>query len=400
MNSSWRIARIFGIDIKLHLTWWFVFVLVIWSLSSSFFPQFFPGYGAKTYIFMGIMATILLFLSVLLHELSHCLVAKARRIRVESITLFFFGGVAGISDEEISPSSELLMALAGPIFSLILAALFFGITLWTKSATWIAISFYLYQLNLVLALFNLIPGFPLDGGRALRAILNWHYRDLKKATKIAVFGGKLFAGVLVFFGVVQLWNQTSSGLWLLMLGGFLYVIAGASYEQVLFKEVLNKIFVSELMVKQITSLKPTQKFSEFTQKYSNSEEEVFLVKDKNFFGILDARRIQKTSREAQEKMVLKQLALPLNTVRGLQKEDNAYTAFKCFAEENMEILPVYQKSKVIGYLTRRVLMHRLIWSLKYGVPGKVSSKFNKKSSPPQKKNETPNPLLASETHRT
>ncbi len=400
MNSSWRIARIFGIDIKLHLTWWFVFVLVIWSLSSSFFPQFFPGYGAKTYIFMGIMATILLFLSVLLHELSHCLVAKARRIRVESITLFFFGGVAGISDEDISPGSELLMALAGPIFSLLLAALFFGITLLTTSAIIVAISFYLYQLNLVLALFNLIPGFPLDGGRALRAILNAYYHDLKRATKIAVFGGKLFAGVLVFFGILQLWNQTSSGLWLLLLGGFLYVMAGASYEQVLFKDVLNKIFVSELMSKKIISLKPTHKFSEFTQKYSNSEEEVFLVKDKNFSGILDARRIQKTSREAQERMTLKQLALPLNAVKGLQKEDTAYTAFKRFAEENMEILPVYQKSKIVGYLTRRVLMHRLIWSLKYGVQSKASSKFNKKNPPLDQKNETPNPLLASETNQS
>ncbi len=344
---------------------------------------------------MGIIATILLFLSVLLHELSHSLVAKSRKISVESITLFFFGGVAGIGDEDISPTSEFLMAIAGPLFSLLLAGIFFLIMAVSQNIFLVAISFYLYQLNFVLALFNLIPGYPLDGGRALRALLNWHYHDLRKATQIAVFGGKIFAGILVFFGIVQLWNQTSTGLWLLFLGGFLYVIAGASYEQVVLKEVLNKIFVRELMSKKVNSVTPKMKFSEFTQKYSNSEQEVFLVKDKNFSGILDARRIQTTSREAQERMVLQQLSLPLSSVRGLQESDNAYQAFKRFAEENLEILPVFKKERIVGYITRRVLMHRLVWSLKYGVKSKVNKK-----EPSKNKNENPNPLLASEADRT
>jgi Zn-dependent protease/predicted transcriptional regulator len=395
MNSSWKIGRIFGIDIKLHLTWWFVFVLIIWSLSSSFFPQFFPGYGVKTYVIMGVFATILLFLSVLLHELSHSLVAKSRNIKVESITLFFFGGVAGIADEDIPPASEFLMAMAGPLFSLILAGIFFLLMTFTQNIFLVAISFYLYQLNFVLALFNLIPGFPLDGGRALRALLNWHYRDLRKATQIAVFGGKIFAGILVFFGILQLWAQTSTGLWLLFLGGFLYVIANASYEQVIFKEVLSKITVRELMTKKINTLSPKMKFSEFTQKYSNSEQEVFIVKDKGFSGILDSRRIQKTSREAQERMTLQQLALPLSVVRGLQEKDNTYQAFKRFAEENLEILPVLKKEKVVGYLTRKVLTHRLIWSLKYGVKSKVNKK-----EPQNTANENRNSLLASEVDQT
>jgi len=395
MNSSWRIGRIFGIDIKLHLTWWFVFVLIIWSLSSSFFPEFFPGYDVKTYVIMGIVATILLFLSVLLHELSHSVVAKSRNIKVESITLFFFGGVAGISDEDIPPASEFLMAIAGPLFSLVLKGIFFLLMTFSQNLFLVAISFYLYQLNFVLALFNLIPGFPLDGGRALRALLNWHYHDLRKATQIAVFGGKIFAGILIFFGIVQLWAQTSTGLWLLFLGGFLYVIANASYEQVIFKEVLNKISVKELMTKKVNLLSPKMKFSDFTQKYSNSEQEVFIVKDKNFSGILDSRRIQKTSREAQERMILQQLALPLSAVRGLQETDNAYQAFKRFVEENLEILPVSKKEKISGYITRKVLTHRLIWSLKYG----VKSKINKKGLL-GRDNESGNPLLAPEVDQT
>jgi Zn-dependent protease len=348
---------------------------MIWSLSTNFFPEFFPGYAVKEYVLMGIIATILLFVSVILHELSHSLVAKLRNIPVESITLFFFGGVAGINDEDIPPSSEFLMAIAGPLFSLILAGVFFLLTTFSTNVTLIATTFYLYQVNLVLALFNLIPGFPLDGGRAFRALLYWYSKDLERSTWIAVWGGKIFAVVLVLFGIIQLISQSGSGLWLLLLGGFIYIIAGAGYEQVLYREILNKVYVQELMSKKFITLKPEMKFSDFTQRYSNSEQEVFIVKDKTFCGILDMRRIQKTSPEVQERITLQQLSLPLNLVRGLQKTDTAYTAFKRFTEEGQEVLPVYSKSKVVGYLTRTVLMHRLIWGLKYGV--KSVSKVNK-----------------------
>lgn len=385
MNSTLKLFRIFGIDIKLHFSWWFVFALLVWSLYSTFFPQFFPDNTSQTYLFMSIIAALLLFVSVLLHELSHSLVAQAKKIKVESITLFFFGGVAGISDEDMSPKSEFMMAIAGPLFSLVLAAVFYGIMKLNLGIIWNAITFYLYQLNFVLALFNLIPGFPLDGGRAFRAILYWHYKDLKKATKIAVAGGKLFAGILIFLGILQLIVQIGSGLWLIILGGFLYFISGLSYEQVVFKEILGKIAVTELMVKKVTMLNPKNSFAEFAQKYSNSEQEVFVIEDKSFAGILDARRIEKMSPEMQKRINLKEVALPLNTVKGLQKSDNAYTAFKRFSEENLEILPVYDKRKIVGFITRRVLMHRLIWTLKYNIQGKATSKVIKEAHQKLKK---------------
>ena len=194
MNNSMKIFRVFGIDIKLHFTWWFVFALIAWSLSSAFFPHYFPDQTQTMYWSMGITASLLLFVSVLLHELSHSLVARAKNIKVESITLFFFGGVAGITKEDMKPSSEFLMAIAGPLFSLVLAGIFFVIWKINGNVFWTAITYYLWQLNLILALFNLVPAFPLDGGRAFRAILRAYFKDLKKATRIAVIGGKLFAG--------------------------------------------------------------------------------------------------------------------------------------------------------------------------------------------------------------
>ncbi len=366
MQPSLKLFRIFGIDIKLHFTWWFVFLLLIWSLSTGFFPQFFPGYPITTYYLMGIVASLLLFVSVLMHELAHSLVAKSKKIPVESITLFFFGGVAGITTEDLKPSSELQMALAGPLFSLLLAGAFLLINGTIGNGIIAAVTFYLYQLNLILAIFNLVPAFPLDGGRAFRAILYAYYKDLKKATKIAAYGGKFFAGVMLFLGIFALIGGESSGLWFIFLGCFLYVIAKASYEQVVIREALANIPISELMSKP-TTVSPTLNFPEFVEKYKNTAEDAFVISDSKFVGILDFKRIEQTSSEAKAKLPLKQLAKPLSAIKHLQAKDSAYTAYRLFSEENLELLPVYENNKLKGFITSSKLMHRLAWNLKYGV---------------------------------
>ena len=372
-----KIFSVFGIDIKLHFSWWFVFALIAWSLSASFFPHYFPDQTQTMYWSMGITASLLLFVSVLLHELSHSLVARAKNIKVESITLFFFGGVAGITKEDMKPSSEFLMAIAGPIFSLVLAGLFFIIWKVNGNVFWTAITYYLWQLNLILAIFNMVPAFPLDGGRAFRAILRAYFKDLKKATRIAVVGGKLFAGFLFFLGVVSLFSGVGNGLWFIFLGGFLYFIAGASYEQVVIKEILEAIKVKELMSKKIKNVDPEMKFSDFVHKYENSEEDVFIVKDKDFSGILNLEKIEKMSIRMQQMVNLKQIAMPFHQLRTLKKDDNAYTAFRKISEQGVEILPVMNKDKLSGVLTRRKLMHRLVWELKFGGVKKLSKKFEK-----------------------
>ena len=375
MKGSMKLFKIFGIDIKLHFSWWLVFILIAWMLSASFFPQFFPGQTQVMYWTMGITASVLLFVSVLLHELSHSLVAKAKHIGVESITLFFFGGVAGITREDMKPSSEFQMAIAGPLFSLFLGGVFFLIYKVNGNFFLTAITFYLYQLNLILAIFNLIPAFPLDGGRALRAILHAYYKDLKKATHIAAAGGKFFAGVLVFLGIFSLIGGAGNGLWFIFLGAFLYFIAGMSNEQVVIKEVLKDIRIKELIHKKVIKLKPKMPFSEFVKKYSNTEHETFLVMDKNFSGILDTKRIEKMPFKMQEMLKLQQVSLPFSQVRTLNHDDNAYTAFRSFMEQNLGILPVMNKGKFSGIVTRKSVLHRMIWGLKYGISGKMGNKL-------------------------
>ncbi len=183
-----------------------------WSLATSYFPQFYPGFTTNIYWSWGIVSALLLFVSVLLHEFSHSLVAISKKIKVESITLFFFGGVAGITKEDIKPSTEFFMAIAGPLFSFFLAGVFYLIALWDVYLLVTPVVSYLAQLNLILGIFNLIPGYPLDGGRAFRAILYGYYKDLRKATKIAASVGKFFAAVLIVLGFFSLFNGIGNGL--------------------------------------------------------------------------------------------------------------------------------------------------------------------------------------------
>ncbi len=374
MKGAIKIFRIFGIDIKLHLSWWLVFIFLAWSLSTGFFPQEFPNYIVKEYWFMGITAALLLFVSVLLHELSHSLVAKARNIKVEDITLFFFGGVAGIADEDMKPSSEFLMAIAGPIFSLLLAGSCYFIFKTSTNGLLTPIIYYLALVNLMLAAFNLVPAFPLDGGRAFRAVLYAYFKDLRKATKIAANGGRFFAIFLIITGIFAIIMENFAGLWFVILGAFLYFIAGLSYEQVVLKETLMKIPLREMIIKKYSGLKPKMVFRDFVNKYYRSGEEVFWVRDKNFSGILDLKAIGSVSKPLQESVKLNQLAVPISQFRSLDPNDNSYTAFKSFAQQNAELLPVSRKGKIIGFARRRSIMQRLIWALKYGAGLKEKGK--------------------------
>jgi len=343
-----------------------VFVLLTWSLSTTFFPYFFPGFTQVGYWITGVIASLLLFVSVLLHELSHSLVARARNIRVESITLFFFGGVAGITKEDIKPLSEFLMAIAGPLFSFLLAGIFYLVFTFNGPGMINAISFYLYQLNLILAIFNLVPAFPLDGGRAFRAVLYYYYKDLKKATKIASTGGKIFGGLLIALGLISFLGGVGNGLWFLFLGGFLYFIAGMSYEQVVLRDVLHQFKVGELMQTNIVKLKPEMKFAEFTKKYAKAGKNIFLVTSKNFTGILDINSIRKMPKKMQDVLKIKQLALPVHNMKTLHVDDNAYKAFKLFSTQKISMLPVIEGKKIKGVVTQAAVMNRFMWEMKFG----------------------------------
>ncbi len=358
--------RLFGIEIKLHLSWWFIFFLIAWGLSGSYFPQILPGLHQYAYWGMGLAAALLLFISVILHELSHSLVARAKKIKVESITLFFFGGVAAIPDEDMKPGTELQMALAGPLFSIFLSALFYAFSVISGNALIVAIVIYLSQLNLTLGLFNLIPGFPLDGGRALRAIIHWYTHDIRKATYIASMGGKIVAGVLLFTGIFGFISGVVNGLWFILLGGFLYFIAGMSYEQVLIKQVLARVPVSAVMTTKFSVVASTVMFADFVEKYAYLKQDAFIVKGKNFIGILDISRAPALPLALQRSTPVNNLAISVPEQKILTINDKAHTAFRYLNESNLNLLPVMQGQKILGVVRKDDVMHCLLWSMKYG----------------------------------
>lgn len=222
------IGRIFGISIDLDYSWFLIFGLITWILAVSYYPAEFRNWTDAGYWAMGSITAILLFVSVLVHELAHSLVAKHYGIPVPRITLFLFGGVSQIAVEPPSPATEFWIAVVGPLMSFAVAAVCWEIEpLVTRSQPFFALAEYLALLNLILALFNLIPGFPLDGGRVFRAVWWQFSRNYHRATMAAAFSGRFFGFLLIFWGLWHLLtSDVAGGIWIAFIGWFLESAAG------------------------------------------------------------------------------------------------------------------------------------------------------------------------------
>ena len=233
---GFRLGRIFGLEISVDFSWLVIVALVVWSFSTAVFPQAVPDLSGRAYLVMGVVAGVLFFGSLLLHEIAHSLMAQAKGVEVEGITLFIFGGVSRMRDEARSARDEFLIAGVGPLASLVIGAFFWAVFLLGDALGWgapaVEVARYLSFLNVALAVFNLLPGFPLDGGRLFRALLWWWRDDLKEATRIASVGGQAMGVLIATFGLLQLFaGNLIGGLWLGVIGWFLMNAAKMSYRQ-------------------------------------------------------------------------------------------------------------------------------------------------------------------------
>jgi Zn-dependent protease/CBS domain-containing protein len=234
---------LFGFKVRVDATWLIIAALVIWSLALGIFPALIPGLAPGAYWWMGAVGALGLFLSIVIHEMCHSLVARRFDLPMKGITLFVFGGVAEMGGEPQSPKVEFLMAIAGPLSSIVLGGLFYGLAMAGKNGAWgpeaVGILAYLAWINWLLAAFNLIPAFPLDGGRVLRAAL-WHYqRDIGRATRIASRIGTGFGVLLMIFGLYRLFfGDFVSAIWYFLIGLFLRGASQSSYEQVMLQQAL------------------------------------------------------------------------------------------------------------------------------------------------------------------
>ncbi|MBI4320084.1 MAG: site-2 protease family protein [Chloroflexi bacterium] len=357
MQSSFRIGSLFDIDIGIHYSWLIVFALVTWSLAVGFFPQQFPGWSTEMYWTIGAISSLLLFASVLIHELSHSLVARREGMPVESITLFIFGGVSNIGKEAEGPQQEFLMAFVGPLSSLVLAVVFGagwflapGINPQTQ-----AILLYLALVNLLLALFNLIPAFPLDGGRVLRAILWWTSHSMFDATRIASMVGQGFAYLFIFGGLF--WAFTGniiSGLWLMVIGWFLSNAADSSYRQVVQQQVLKGVHVQDMMTKEVQTVGPHVTLHELVENYilPHSIRALPVVADSRLLGIVTLSDVRHVPRERWDQTTVSQVMTPLDRLHVLRPDDDLGVALSSLGEQDLNQLPVVREGRVVGLVTR------------------------------------------------
>ena len=270
MKASFRLGKIAGLEIGIHYTWLLAFALITWTLAEGFFPDAFPGWSLVTYWATGAISALLLFVCVLVHEMAHSLVARSRGLPVAGITLFIFGGVSTLSAGPRSAWEEFAIAVVGPLTSLVLAAVFGGAYLAVSGldSPITAILAYLALINTMLGLFNLLPGFPLDGGRVLRAIIWGTTRSFYKATRIATGVGQIVAFLFIAWGVWQvLTGDVLSGLWIAFIGWFLNSAASDSRQETLVQETLRGVRVSEVMDHQPEVITPSMAVDVLVREY-------------------------------------------------------------------------------------------------------------------------------------
>ncbi len=362
MRGALRLGRILGIPIAVNYTWFIAVWIAAWSLAVSYYPALAPGFDANTYWLMGIASALLLFASVLVHEIGHALTARRFGIRTRAIVLFLFGGVAQIAEEPPTPRAEFAVAIAGPLTSLVLAALFAVASRAGGPSALTGVVQYLAAANLLLAVFNLVPGFPLDGGRVLRALL-WHRTgSLPRATRTAARAGQIVALTLIGAGLLWLSRNLITGLWLVLIGWFMDTGAQASYQQVVLRQGLSGVRVGDIMSRSVHTLEPTltveQAITEYFLPYKHGGFPV--VFGDHLLGIVTLQDVTAVPADRRAAVTIREVMTPREQLRTITVEDSAYAAFQRMMAEAVGRLPVLDEhGTLVGIVTRSDLLHVL-----------------------------------------
>ncbi|MBN2248396.1 MAG: site-2 protease family protein [Coriobacteriia bacterium] len=299
---SLRLGRLFGIPLEIDASWLFVFFLVAATLTTSYFPAALPDQTPVAYVALGLLTAIVFFASLVLHELAHSLVARAGGLRVSRVTLFVFGGVSQLEDEPRSPGSEFVMAAAGPVMSLLIGAGCWGLAIvggLVGAPEWMLVPLdYLAIINVALAIFNLLPGFPLDGGRVLRAILWAATGDVMKATKWASRAGQALGTALIAVAVFGVLNGTFDFVWLAVMGWFMSTLAVGAYRQQLTRARLAEVAVSEIMSSPAVLAPADLSLEEMGHSYflAGRHPRYPVVEDGRVIGLIDIERVNEVAR--------------------------------------------------------------------------------------------------------
>jgi Zn-dependent protease/CBS domain-containing protein len=355
--------KVLGFAIRLDMSWIVIAVLVTWSLAVGFFPMQYEGLAGATYWWMGVAGALGLFVSILVHELSHAIMARRYGVQIKGITLFIFGGVAEMEGEPPHARAEFMIAIVGPITSFLIAFVFYGAYRAVHAATWpvpaIGVVGYLSLINALLAVFNLVPGFPLDGGRILRSILWGWKQNLRWATRVASRVGSGFGMVLILLGVLQvLRGHFVGGMWWFLIGMFLRGAANMSYQQVLMRQALEGEPVRRFMKPDPVTVPPGISVEQLVEDYIYKHHyKLFpVVKGGALVGSVSLGQVKEVPRAEWAQRAVGDLARPCSRDNTIGPNDDATKALALMSRTGASRLMVVDGDRLVGIIALKDLL--------------------------------------------
>ena len=368
MKAQIKLFRIFGIQIGLHYSWLLIALLVVLSLAGQFAATN-PQWGTNVIWGVSILTALLFFATIVIHELSHAAIAKTRGLPVRSITLFALGGVAQIEKEASDARTEFWMGIAGPITSALIGLICLGMAAgigWTPTRThqspWAAMLGWLGVINLALAVFNMVPGFPLDGGRVLRAIIWWISGDASLATRIATGVGQFIAFAFIIVGLFRFFNGAGfGGLWLTFIGWFLLDAARSSYTQFETIERLRGVSVGDVMASEWPVIDGSTSLQTFVDDHLlRSGKRCFVVEENGgVVGMITPHEVKDVNRQQWPQLPVRDVMLPLTKLHSVKPATSLTDALETMGREDVNQLPVMSNNHLAGIISRGHILRLL-----------------------------------------
>jgi Zn-dependent protease/CBS domain-containing protein len=362
-----KLGTIYGIPLYLDYTSFIIFALIVWSVGFVFIPSIYPAvhFSLAEQLGLGVLSAILLFASIIVHELAHSIVAKRNGLRIGRITVYLFGGVSEMEEEPSSPGLELKMSAAGPITSLAIAGML-GVLWYLSQSGGASVLiqgplYYSWVINLIVAGFNLIPAFPLDGGRVLRSILWSFNHDILKATKIASIIGRIFAYLLMFAGIILfvLTGDLFDGIWLVLIGWFISSGATSELKQQIVQQDLGPLKISDIMTRNLTTVSPDMPLNDLSLYFMEKKHNGFpVVESDQLAGCVTMHDLRHTSRESWNTLRVRDIMVPKEKVITVRESDPAKKALQLMSQRQIGrvfVLGDYD-SRLAGIVTRTDVM--------------------------------------------
>jgi len=360
MSSSFRLMQIKGIPVEINISWLLIFFLFSITLAQGYFPGIVEGLSSQVYWAAGIITTLIVFVSVLIHEFGHSLVAIKEGIPIKKITLFIFGGVAQMEAEPTSPSTEFKITAAGPLTSLLIALVTGGLYyLFLPRGQIISESiFFVARLNLIMAVFNLIPAFPLDGGRLFRSIVWYFGKNMLKATRVAVSLGSILSFIAMGLGFMMIFFQGDLwGLWLIFIGWMIYQAGQSSYSQLVFKETFAGMKVSSLMSTNLQTISPDATLDELAEYFLHYKYGAFpVVYGSTTHGLVSLQNMKEIPRENWAETRVARILTPLKETLVLGPDTDAAEVMMKMASQNTGRALIMKNGDLVGLLSRTDMM--------------------------------------------